>query len=163
MNGQRNGEQTQPSVREHFRKFAHGTSRFAGSPWVFLIACLIILGWAVTGPMFRFSDTWQLVINTGTTIVTFLMVFLIQNTQNRDTRAMQLKLDELIRAVKGARNRLVNLEEMSDEELDKLQEEFQRVCGARKSKKEEEKANQDARHHSNEPPHHRPAEPVAAK
>jgi low affinity Fe/Cu permease len=84
--------------------------------------------------MFQYSDTWQLVINTGTTIVTFLMVFLIQNTQNRDTRAIHLKLDELIRAVKGARNQLVNLEEMSDEELDKLQAEFQRVCGNRRLK-----------------------------
>ena len=84
--------------------------------------------------MFHFSDTWQLVINTSTTIVTFLMVFLIQNTQNRDARAVHLKLDELIRAAKGARNKLVNLEEMSDEELDKLHEEFQRVCGARQSR-----------------------------
>jgi low affinity Fe/Cu permease len=98
---------------------------------MFALACLVIVGWAVTGPMFHYSDTWQLVINTGTTIVTFLMVFLIQNTQNRDARAMHLKLDELIRAVKGARNKLVELEEMSDEELDHLHEEFQRVRGAR--------------------------------
>ena len=131
-------------MREYFRKFAHGTSQFTGSPWVFLIACLVIVGWGVTGPMFHFSDTWQLVINTGTTIITFLMVFLIQNTQNRDTRAVHLKLDELIRAVKGARNKLVSLEEMSDEELDKLQGEFQRVCGARKSRKQEEKEKREA-------------------
>jgi low affinity Fe/Cu permease len=124
------------NCRERFRKFAHGTSQFVGSPWIFVAACLVIIGWAVTGPMFHYSDTWQLVINTGTTIVTFLMVFLIQNTQNRDTRAVHLKLDELIRAIKGARNHLVNLEEMSEEELDKLQEEFQRVCGARKSRQE---------------------------
>ncbi len=145
MNGQNNGQQNKSVMREHFRKFAHGTSQFAGSPWIFLIACLVIVGWAVTGPVFHFSDTWQLVINTGTTIVTFLMVFLIQNTQNRDTRAVHLKLDELIRAIKGARNTLVSLEEMSDEELDKLQEEFQRVCGVRKSKQEEEQEKSRAR------------------
>jgi low affinity Fe/Cu permease len=121
-------------VQEGFRKFALHTSQFAGSPWVFIVACVVILGWALSGPVFHFSDTWQLVINTGTTIITFLMVFLIQNTQNRDARAMHLKLDELIRALHGARNRLVNLEDMSDNELDKLHEEFQRVCGSRKSK-----------------------------
>jgi low affinity Fe/Cu permease len=133
MNG---GQKEGSGLREHFRKFAHSTSLFVGSPWTFTLACLVIIAWAVTGPIFHFSDTWQLVINTGTTIVTFLMVFLIQSTQNRDTRAVHLKLDELIRALKGARNALVNLEEMSDEELDKLQREFERVCGARKGKKE---------------------------
>jgi low affinity Fe/Cu permease len=117
--------------RERFRKFARKTSQFAGSPWIFLLACLVIVAWAALGPAFHYSDTWQLVINTGTTIVTFLMVFLIQNTQNRDTRAVHLKLDELIRALQGARNALVNLEEMSDEELDRLQEEFDRVCRQR--------------------------------
>jgi low affinity Fe/Cu permease len=134
MNGQKKGDQKKSTWRECFRKFAHNTSLFAGSPWIFAFACLVIIGWAATGPMFHYSDTWQLVINTSTTIVTFLMVFLIQNTQNRDTRAVQLKLDELIRAVKGARNELLNLEEMSDEELDELHKEFQRVCGVRKSK-----------------------------
>ena len=133
MNGQRQTGDEE-SWRERFRRFAHGTSQFAGSPGVFTLACLVIIGWATTGPMFHYSNTWQLVINTGTTIITFLMVFLIQNTQNRDTRAVHLKLDELIRALKGARNDLVNLEEMSDEDLDKLQEEFHRVCGARKSR-----------------------------
>ncbi len=120
---------------------------------MFAFACLIIIGWALTGPMFNYSDTWQLVINTGTTIVTFLMVFLIQNTQNRDARAVHLKLDELIRALKGARNKLVNLEEMSDDDLDKLQEEFERVCGARKSKQEEraEKRQQAAHEHDRGP------------
>ncbi len=98
---------------------------------MFIVACFVVVGWAATGPLFKFSDTWQLVINTGTTIVTFLMVFLIQNTQNRDTRAVHLKLDELIRSKKGARNSLVNLEEMSDDDLDKLQQEFKRVCGGR--------------------------------
>lgn len=88
---------------------------------------LAILVWIVTGPTFHFSDTWQLIINTATTIITFLMVFLIQNTQNRDAKAMHLKLDELIRAVKGARNQLVDLEELSDEELKKLEKQFQRM------------------------------------
>src|SRR5947208_6376257 len=107
-----------------FRRVAHRTAAEVGRPWAFATALFIILAWAVTGPMFHFSDTWQLVINTGTTIVTFLMVFLIQNTQNRDARAMHLKLDELIRSIKGARNHLVDLEELSDEELDRLQKEF---------------------------------------
>jgi low affinity Fe/Cu permease len=134
MNGKQQGEEN-PTWRERFRRFAQVVSQFVGSPWMFLLACIVIVAWAATGPFFQYSDTWQLVINTGTTIVTFLMVFLIQNTQNRDSRAIHLKLDELIRALKGARNKLVNLEEMSDEELDKLQTEFQRVCGSRNSKK----------------------------
>lgn len=98
-----------------------------GSPWAFIIAVLVVVVWAITGPIFKFSNTWQLIINTGTTIVTFLMVFLIQNTQNRDTRAIHLKLDELIRGVKGARNTMMDLEELSDEELDHLHKEFQRI------------------------------------
>jgi low affinity Fe/Cu permease len=114
-------------MNELFRKFSHKTSALVGSPWAFMIAVAVILVWAITGPLFHFSDTWQLVINTGTTIVTFLMVFLIQNTQNRDAKAIHLKLDELIRAVKEARNNLVDLEDMSDEELAKLQDEFQRL------------------------------------
>jgi low affinity Fe/Cu permease len=116
-----------PSSKDFFRKFAHQTSRGVGSPWAFIAAVLIILIWAVTGPLFHFSDTWQLVINTSTTIVTFLMVFLIQNTQNRDAIAIHLKLDELIRALKGARNKLVDLEELSDEELEALRLEFHRL------------------------------------
>ena len=126
------------SNQERFRKFAHLASLVVGSPWAFLAACAIIIAWAFMGPHFQYNDTWQLVINTGTTIVTFLMVFLIQNTQNRDARAMHLKLDELIRALQGARNQLVNLEEMSDEELDQLQAEFQRVCGTRKQRQEKQ-------------------------
>lgn len=114
-------------MNEFFRKFAHQTSNWVGSPWTFLIAVLVIIVWGVSGPLFHFSDTWQLVINTGTTIVTFLMVFLIQNTQNRDAQAIHLKLDELLRAMKGARNAFVNLENMSDEELQEIQEEFARL------------------------------------
>jgi len=110
-----------------FRKFAHRVAIHVGSPTAFVLAVLVIVVWAVTGPMFKFSDTWQLVINTGTTIVTFLMVFLIQNTQNRDALAMQLKLDELIRAVHGARNRLVELEDLSDEDLARLKAEFRNL------------------------------------
>jgi low affinity Fe/Cu permease len=110
-----------------FRKIAHGISSAVGSPRAFLLATLTILVWAATGPVFGYSDTWQLVINTGTSLVTFLMVFLIQNSQNRDTKAMQLKLDELLRAVEGARTGLVNLESLSDEDLLQLQREFERL------------------------------------
>jgi low affinity Fe/Cu permease len=131
-----NGRKTEESARaskraparhELFRRFSHLTSTGVGSPWAFTIACAVILVWALSGPIFHFSDTWQLVINTGTTIITFLMVFLIQNTQNRDAVAIHLKLDELIRALKGARNRLVDIEELSDEELDELRREFRRL------------------------------------
>jgi low affinity Fe/Cu permease len=99
-------------------------SELVGSPWAFAAACAVIIVWAATGGAFHFSDTWQLVINTGTTIVTFLMVFVIQNTQNRDSRALHLKLDELLRGVRGARTTLVDLEELSDDEIKQLQEEF---------------------------------------
>jgi low affinity Fe/Cu permease len=105
-----------------FGRFAAGTARAMGHPLAFLLAVLIIVGWALTGPSFGFSDTWQLVINTGTTIVTFLMVFLLQNTQNRDSAAIQLKLDELIRTQPGAHNALLDLEELGEEELDRLRE-----------------------------------------
>jgi len=114
-------------LNEVFRKFAQRTSEWTGSAWAFVLAVMIILIWAVTGPMFGFSDTWQLVINTGTTIVTFLMVFLIQNTQNRDAKAMHLKLDELLRGVEGARTGMVDLEHWTDEELERLQAQFQRI------------------------------------
>jgi low affinity Fe/Cu permease len=114
-------------MNELFRQFAQRTSTMVGSSWAFILAVLIILVWAVTGPLFHYSDTWQLVINTGTTIITFLMVFLIQNTQNRDAKAIHLKLDELIRGVKGARTNLVDLENMPDKELERLQQQFERV------------------------------------
>ena len=114
-------------VRDGFRHFAHKSAAVLGSAWAFIGAIFIIAVWGLTGPAFHFSDTWQLIINTGTTIVTFLMVFLIQNTQNRDAKAMHLKLDELIRAIQGARNRLVDLEKLSDDELKKLEEQFTRV------------------------------------
>ena len=114
-------------MNSFFRRFAHATSVAAGTPWAFFVAISVIAVWAITGPMFRYSDSWQLIINTGTTIVTFLMVFLIQNTQNREARVTQLKLDELIRSVKHARNRLVALEEMSDEELERIEREFHQL------------------------------------
>jgi len=114
-------------VSDAFRIFARRTSVMLGSAWAFVGALFIIAIWATTGPMFHFSDTWQLIINTGTTIVTFLMVFLIQNTQNRDAKAMHLKLDEIIRALKKARNEMVDLEDLSDEELKKLEDQFRRV------------------------------------
>ena len=115
------------TMNELFRKFAHTTSEAVGSSGTFIVALAAIVAWVMLGPYFRYSDTWQLVINTATTIVTFLMVFLIQNTQNRDAQAIHLKLDELIRSVAGARNRLVDLENLSDKELARLQQEFQRL------------------------------------
>jgi low affinity Fe/Cu permease len=115
-----------------FRRFAHATAEAVGRSQSFAAATFVIVLWAVTGPLFHFSDTWQLVINTGTTIVTFLMVFLIQNTQNRDAHAVHLKLDELIRANKNARNSLLALEDMSDEDLAKLQAEFDQLRQHRK-------------------------------
>src|SRR5437667_6601526 len=111
------------SMRE-FRHFAHRSADVVGSPWAFFLAIVVVVAWALTGPMFHYSDTWQLIINTGTTILTFLMVFLIQNTQNRDAKAIHLKLDELIRAVEGARTRLVHLEDLSDDEIAALQDQF---------------------------------------
>lgn len=107
-----------------FRKFSHRTSRIAGSPWMFVGALIIIIGWAVAGPVFNFSNTWQLFINTGTTIFTFLMVILIQNTQNRDAQAIHLKLDEVIRSIDQARNDLIDIEDMNDEALAVFQKEF---------------------------------------
>jgi|SRR5215213_7462574 len=117
-----------------FTRAAKWASRAAGRPITFMIAVAIILLWAITGPIFHFSDTWQLVINTGTTIITFLMVFLIQNTQNRDTEAIQIKLDELIRAVESAHNALLDLEELDDEELDSIRKDYLDLAQAARAK-----------------------------
>ena len=114
-----------PKSKSRFTRFAKWTSRVTGRPAAFVLAAMVILVWAITGPLFGFSDTWQLVINTGTTIVTFLMVFLIQNTQNRDSEAIQIKLDELIRAARGAQNSLLDLEELEDEELDRIHHQYE--------------------------------------
>ena len=111
-----------------YTRFAKATAHFSGRPRTFALAFCVILVWIVTGPIFGFSDTWQLVINTGTTIITFLMVFLIQNTQNRDTQAIQVKLDELIRATKGAHNALLDLEELEEEHLDGFRAKYQKLA-----------------------------------
>jgi low affinity Fe/Cu permease len=114
-------------MSDQFRAMAERTAQTVGSYWAFLMALLIVIVWALTGPNFHYSDTWQLIINTGTTIVTFLMVFLIQNTQNRESRIAALKLDELLRGVEGARTSLINLDDMTDEELKAVQGEFARL------------------------------------
>jgi len=132
-------------VSDAFRVFARRTSNVLGSAWAFVLALAVIVIWGVTGPTFHYSDTWQLIINTGTTIVTFLMVFLIQNTQNRDAKAVHLKLDEIIRALKGARNELVDLEKLSDEDLAALEKQFERV-------------RQKAEHHNHHQHHESQAE-----
>ena len=129
-------------VQDTFRVIAHRTAALLGTAWAFTIAVTVIIVWALSGHIFHYSDTWQLIINTGTTIVTFLMVFLIQNTQNRDAKAIQLKLDEIIRSIDTARNRMVDLETLSDEELNELQQEFTRLreraenTSARRQKRE---------------------------
>jgi low affinity Fe/Cu permease len=112
---------------DRFAQFCSRASTWVGSKWAFMTAGAVIVVWAITGPVFHYSDTWQLIINTGTTIVTFLMVFLIQNTQNRDARAINLKLDELIRAVDHARNHIINIEKLSDADLDVLEDQFARL------------------------------------
>jgi low affinity Fe/Cu permease len=127
-----------------FTSFAKKTSRATGRPAAFFLAGAIIVAWVVTGPIFKFSDTWQLVINTGTTIITFLMVFLIQNTQNRDSEALQVKLDELIRAHDGAHNALLDLEELEDEELDRIRLKYAEL--AKKAREELRKGIADTGH-----------------
>src|SRR5205807_3307584 len=129
MTRQQNAESSNQSNGSpwRFSNFARWMATASGKPATFAIALFIVIVWAATGPIFGYSDTWQLVINTGTTIVTFLMVFLIQNTQNRDTQALQLKLDELIRANKGARNFLLDLEDMDDERLEQLRKIYERL------------------------------------
>ena len=124
-------------IRDAFGVFARKTSRVLGSAWAFVCAIVVIAVWGLTGPTFHYSDTWQLIINTGTTIVTFLMVFLIQNTQNRDAKAVHLKLDELIRALGPARNNLVDLEKLSDDELKTLEAEFEKLRKKAEGAKEE--------------------------
>jgi low affinity Fe/Cu permease len=124
-----------------FTRFAKWTARMSGRPGTFVLAVAVILGWAALGPLFGYSDSWQLVINTSTTIVTFLMVFLIQNTQYRDSEAVQIKLDELIRAVKGAHNIMVDLEDATDGDLERIRANYQDL--ARKAKEDVERGKQD--------------------
>lgn len=114
-------------LNELFRRFAQGTARGMGSPWMFLLAALICIGWLIVGPFSHYSEAWQFFINDLTNVVTFLAVFLIQNTQNRDAKAIHLKLDELLRAVEGARTHMIDLEDLSDEELDYLERQFKRI------------------------------------
>lgn len=114
-------------MNELFRKVAHTISAAMGSSWAFVMALSLVIGWALSGPLFDYSESWQLFINTGTTILTFLMVFLIQNTQNRDSKALHLKMDELIYKTKSARNRLIDLEDLPDAELSELEREFDKI------------------------------------
>jgi low affinity Fe/Cu permease len=122
------------SSKSTFAKFANWAASAAGNPKTFVSACLLIVLWGVSGPIFDFSDTWQLVINTGTTIITFLMVFVIQNSQNRDSRAMQIKLDEIIRAIEGAQNALLDLEELTEKDLDRMRERYLALAAAARDK-----------------------------
>ncbi|MUV14787.1 low affinity iron permease family protein [Noviluteimonas gilva] len=117
-----------------FTRFAKKAAHFTGTPMCFIIALAILLVWAASGPIFKFNDTWQLVINTGTTIITFLMVFLIQNTQNRDTEAMQIKLDELLRANRTASNKLLDLEELEESEMDELRKHYEMLAERSRNK-----------------------------
>lgn len=117
-------------MNEIFRRIAARVAQIVGTPWTFLVSVLLIIGWAISGPFFHYSDTWQLVINTSTTIITFLMVFLIQNTQNRDAKAIHLKLDELIKATKGARNQMIDLDALTDEQLKELEDDYKRICNS---------------------------------
>ena len=137
-----------------FTRVANATAHAVGKPITFVLCCAIVIAWALSGPVFGFSDTWQLIINTGTTIVTFLMVFLIQNTQNRDSEAIHLKLDELIRATHSARTRLVDLEDLSDEQLEALREEFQRLRDLHRDDDDEKSMRPDG-----EPPMRRATDP----
>jgi low affinity Fe/Cu permease len=140
-----------------FRRFAARTSELSGTAAAFLLAVALIIVWAATGPIFHFSDTWQLVINTSTTIITFLMVFVIQNTQNRDAKAIHLKLDELLKGVKGARTQFVDLEDMSDEEIEQLRKEFKHL-----REKIEQRRGQVSQQSSHRPPEADPDEPPRA-
>ena len=130
-------------LSQSFRRFAEATARYSGKPAAFLSAAAIILIWALTGPIFNFNDTWQLVINTGTTIITFLMVFLIQNSQNRESAALQIKLDELIRATE-AHNGLLDLEDVDEETLDRIRENYRKLANQREQQAQQER-NADRR------------------
>jgi low affinity Fe/Cu permease len=142
-------------MNDLFRKFAQNTSNAAGTPWAFLLAVAVIIIWAVSGPIFGFSDTWQLVINTGTTIVTFLMVFLIQNTQNRDAVALHLKLDELLRALEGAREgKFMDLEEKSDEVVKEVKRELVNQAGTIAAEQEQARAESSASEDRKQPAAH---------
>ena len=140
--GMNESQKKPPTLRDRFHHFSRVTSDAVGSGWAFLVALGIVFVWGLTGPFFHFSDTWQLVINTSTTIVTFIMVFLIQSTQNRDAKAVHLKLDELIRAVSGARNNLLDLEKLPEEELEALAKQFaelrKRASAEAQERREEE-------------------------
>jgi low affinity Fe/Cu permease len=127
-----------------YTSFAKRASRFCGRPGTFMLAILVIVAWAVTGPIFQYSDTWQLVINTSTTIITFLMVFLIQNTQTRDTEAMQVKLDELIRATQGAHNALMDLEELDEEQIVAFRERYEALAAKARRNKDQGKVDTDS-------------------
>lgn len=123
-----NQPKSKPGPNLWFTRFAGRAAHFTGTPWVFAVALLSIVAWAATGPLLGFSEVWQLTVNTGTTIITFLMVFLIQNTQNRDAVAMQIKLDELIRATRTAENSLLDLEELTEDELDKFRNTYEKLA-----------------------------------
>jgi low affinity Fe/Cu permease len=127
MSGKQTNNSSQRSMSHWFQQFAAKSAALMGTRWAFLVALLIIAMWLVSGPYFHYSDTWQLVINTATTIVTFLMVFVIQNTQNRDARAIHLKLDEIIHSIQHAHNDMINIEKLSDEELETLSEKYESI------------------------------------
>jgi low affinity Fe/Cu permease len=139
-------DQRQPRRKSLFTCFANCTARAAGHHLTFLLAVLVIVVWAVTGPVFGFSDTWQLIINTGTTIVTFLMVFLIQNTQNRDSTALHLKIDEIVRALDGARNSVLNLEELEDKDLEAIHRRYKAMAEKAQDALEREDVEEAAEH-----------------
>jgi low affinity Fe/Cu permease len=149
-----------------FSRFASSTAQVVGHPYMFLLAVIVLVLWAVSGPFFHFSDTWQLIINTGTTIVTFLVVFLIQNTQNRDAKALHLKLDELIRSHHPANDDLIDIQKLSDEELDQLEKRYERIriaCEARRSGKlPQTVTKQDAKNGANQDPFASPQNKPAA-
>jgi low affinity Fe/Cu permease len=139
----------------NFSHYARVVADALGTPWAFFTACAFVIAWAAAGPLFGFSDAWQLVINTGTTIATFLIVFLIQNTQNRDAKALHLKLDELIRTLRGARNDLIDLEDCTDEELERLQHEFTKLRNGRSAQGSEQRRTLETPQRFGRPRHHK--------